>query len=169
MHIDAFALTSILLTVAALLAFVNRRFIGLPSTIGVMALALLASLAMAGIGSVSPAFIDGVRHLLEEVNFSDALLDVMLAFLLFTGALHVKLEDLAGEKWTIGALATVGVMISTALVGVLTKLFFVAIGACLGALTHWLIRQIDDDLGWITRERDRPVRPNHAVARLTGE
>lgn len=125
---DAFALSSILLTVAALLAFVNRRFIGLPSTIGVMALALLASLIMVGVGAVSPTFIDGVRKLLEEVNFSDALLDVMLAFLLFAGALHVKLEDLAGAKWTIGALATVGVVVSTAMVGVLTKLFFMATG-----------------------------------------
>ena len=125
---DAFALSSILLTVAALLAFVNRRFIGLPSTIGVMAMALVASLIMVGVGAVSPHFIEVVRELLEDVNFSDALLDVMLAFLLFAGALHVKLEDLAGQKWIIGALATIGVVISTTAVGVLTKLFFVAIG-----------------------------------------
>ena len=125
---DAFALTAILLTVAALLAFVNRRFIGLPSTIGVMAMALLASLVMVGVGAYSPHFIEVVRELLEEVNFSDALLDVMLAFLLFAGALHVKLEDLAGQKWIIGALATVGVVISTIAVGALTKLFFVATG-----------------------------------------
>ncbi|MFT5731407.1 MAG: CPA1 family monovalent cation:H+ antiporter [Planctomycetota bacterium] len=125
---DAFALASILLTVAALLAFINRRFIGLPSTIGVMAMALLFSLLLVGIGAVSPAFIESVRKLLEEVNFSDALLDVMLAFLLFAGALHVKLEDLAGQKWIIGTLASVGVVVSTAAVGVLAKVFLDAIG-----------------------------------------
>lgn len=124
----AFALTSILLTVAALLAFINRRFIGLPSTIGVMAMALVASLIMVGVGAASPHFIEVVRQLLEDINFSDALLEVMLAFLLFAGALHVKLEDLAGQKWIIGVLATVGVAISTVAVGALTKLFFVATG-----------------------------------------
>ncbi|MEM8709713.1 MAG: sodium:proton antiporter [Planctomycetota bacterium] len=123
-----FALTSILLTVAGLLAFVNRRFLGLPSTIGVMALALVASAIMVGVGAFQPEVTAYARKILSEVDFSEALLDVMLAFLLFAGALHVKLQDLAGQRWIIGILATVGVVVSTVLVGVLTKLFLSATG-----------------------------------------
>ncbi len=125
---EPFALISLLISVAAILAFVNRRFVGLPSTIGVMAMALALSLILVGVGVASPKFIEHVRQLLETVDFSDALLDVMLAFLLFAGALHVKLEDLAGQKWIIGTLATVGVVVSTVLVGVLSKLLLGALG-----------------------------------------
>ena len=126
--LDLFALVSILLTIAALLAFVNRRFFGLPSTIGVMAMAMLFSVATFVLGSYEPAVTEAAETLLAQVDFSGALLDVMLAFLLFAGALHVKLEDLAGEKWVIGILATVGVVVSTVLIGVLSKLLLDALG-----------------------------------------
>ena len=125
---DLFALVSILLAVAALLAFVNRRFFGLPSTIGVMAMALIMSTLTFAIGRVAPEVTDSARELLGQVDFSGALLDVMLAFLLFAGALHVKLEDLAGEKWIIGILATIGVAVSTVLIGVFSKLLLDALG-----------------------------------------
>lgn len=125
---DLFALVSILLAVAALLAFVNRRFFGLPSTIGVMAMALVMSTLTFAVGRVAPGVTDGAREVLAQVDFSGALLDVMLAFLLFAGALHVKLEDLAGEKWIIGILATIGVAVSTVLIGVLSKILLDALG-----------------------------------------
>ena len=125
---DLFALVSILLAVAALLAFVNRRFFGLPSTIGVMAIALVMSTLTFAVGRFAPGVTDGAREILAQVDFSGALLDVMLAFLLFAGALHVKLEDLVGEKWVIGILATIGVAVSTVLIGVFSKLLLDALG-----------------------------------------
>ncbi len=126
--VDLFSLVSLVLVVAALLAFLNRRFLKLPSTIGVMLLALVVSLATFAIGQFEPTLVDSARSLLLQVDFSDTLLDVMLAFLLFAGALHVKLEDLAGQKWVIGTLATVGVVVSTVLVGVATRYTLIAIG-----------------------------------------
>lgn len=125
---DLFSLVSILLVVAALLAFLNRRFLKLPSTIGVMLLALVVSLVTFGVGRVEPQLVESAKTLLLQVNFSGTLLDVMLAFLLFAGALHVKLEDLAGEKWVIGTLATVGVVVSTLLVGAATRYTLMALG-----------------------------------------
>lgn len=125
---DLFSLVSILLVVAALLAFLNRRFLKLPSTIGVMLLALVVSLVTFGLGRVQPQLVESAKSLLLQIDFSGALLDVMLAFLLFAGALHVKLEDLAGEKWVIGTLATVGVVVSTVLVGAATRYTLMALG-----------------------------------------
>jgi CPA1 family monovalent cation:H+ antiporter len=112
-----------LLTVAltaALLYGMNRRFGRLPATIGVTVWGLLASLALVAAGALGSPVHAVARRLVARVDFRAALLDGMLAFLLFAGALEVDLEALLGEKALIGALATVGVAISTALVGGLT-------------------------------------------------
>ena len=96
-------------------AWINHRFLGLPTTIGVMVLALLASLVVV---TLAPAGLrEEARAALERIDFSHALLDVLLAFLLFAGALHVKVDQLYERKWVIGVLATVGVLVSTFVVG----------------------------------------------------
>ncbi len=106
---------AITLVVAAVTAWINERFLGLPTTVGVMVLALLASLAVV---VLAPAGLrEEARAVLERIDFSHALLDVLLAFLLFAGALHVKIDQLYERKWLIGILATVGVLISTFVVG----------------------------------------------------
>jgi len=106
---------SITLVVAAVTAWINQRFLGLPTTIGVMVLALLASLVVV---ALAPAGLrEEARAALERIDFSHALLDVLLAFLLFAGALHVKVDQLYERKWVIGVLATVGVLVSTFVVG----------------------------------------------------
>ena len=112
---------AILISVSALFAYVNHRFLGLPTTIGVMVIAMMASLliyvvSLLGFGD----FHSQATHLLEGIDFNRTLLHGMLSFLLFAGALHVNLSDLSKQKWIILSLATVGVCISTFLVGTIT-------------------------------------------------
>ncbi len=117
-----FEVLSATLVTAAFLAWINHRFVRLPTTIGVMIIALVMSLGLQGMHALGLPVLDVVNAMLAEIDFSHALLDVMLAFLLFAGALHVQIEDLVGQKWVIGTLATVGVIVSTFLVGGMTWL-----------------------------------------------
>jgi len=65
---------------------------------------------------------------LEGIDFNKALMHGMLSFLLFSGALHVNLEDLARHKWIISILATFGVVMSTFIVGGSAWVVFLIIG-----------------------------------------
>jgi len=112
---------AILLTLSAAFAYINHRFIGLPTTIGVMLIALLASILVSVAGGLGFASIEQqAAEFLGSIDFNVTLMNGMLSFLLFAGALHVNLDDLAKLKWTILSLATVGVCISTVVVGFLT-------------------------------------------------
>lgn len=117
-----FAIISILLTLAALFSYINHRWIRLPTTIGLMVIALVMSLLLILIGKIFPGIgiEESVRQILTEVDFSDTLLHGMLSFLLFAGALFVNINDLAKQKWVITLLATTGIVMSTFIVGVLT-------------------------------------------------
>ena len=107
------------LVITALLAYVNHRFVGMPTTIGVMATALVFSLALIGLDAI------GVAHslrqyeesLLRSIDFSDVLMQGMLSLLLFAGALHVDLSELKRYRVQVGALALFGTVLSTVLVG----------------------------------------------------
>ncbi len=125
---EVFQLLSLLIVIAAALSWVNHRYIGLPTTIGVMVIALAISLGLHVASAFGFSVEASVVELLQKVDFSSTLLNVMLAFLLFAGALHVNIGDLANQKWIIGGLATIGVMVSTALVAGLTALLTSALG-----------------------------------------
>lgn len=106
-------ITSILLTVSALFAYLNYRTLKLPTTIGVMVISLVFSLVLILLSQAG--FTDGERiasHIIGQIEFDDALLNGMLGFLLFAGAMHINLGELMQRKWTIGVLASVGVIIS---------------------------------------------------------
>ena len=107
---------------AAVLYGINRRLRGLPATIGVTVWALVASLALVAAGALGSPVHDFARRLVARVNFRQTLLDGMLSLLLFAGALEVDLDALLGEKALVAVLATVGVAISTAIIGGLTLL-----------------------------------------------
>ena len=115
-----FEIAAIFLVVTALLAYVNHRFIGLPTTIGVMVTSLSLSLMLLGLDSL------GYLHqlhtyevsLLRSVDFSNVLMQGMLSLLLFAGALHVDLSELRDYRWQVGLLAVLGTVLSTAVVGV---------------------------------------------------
>lgn len=126
---EAFQIAALLLVVAAVVAWLNHRYVGLPTTIGVMLVALAISLGLQGMHALGLPVKEPVVELLHEVDFSHALLDVMLAFLLFAGALHVDIGDLLGNRWIIGGMATLGVAASTFLVAGLFYLVANAAGA----------------------------------------
>jgi CPA1 family monovalent cation:H+ antiporter len=118
--LSIFDLVAILLTVSAVFAFVNAKLLRLPTTIGVMIMGLAASLILIGLElltaetQLSRALSDAVR----QIDFTEALMHGMLAFMLFAGALQVDLGELKSRAASVGLLATVGVVLSTAIVGV---------------------------------------------------
>ncbi|ODV09859.1 MAG: sodium:proton antiporter [Rubrivivax sp. SCN 70-15] len=107
------------LVVTALLAYLNQRFVGLPIAIGVMATALLLSLAIVALDAAGWGH--GLRQyeesLLRSIDFSNVLMQGMLSLLLFAGALHVDLSELRAYRWQVGALAVVSTLLSTLAVG----------------------------------------------------
>ncbi len=116
---DLFSTASLLMTVTALFAYVNYRFIRLPITIGVMVISLLFSLLLVLLSKAGLSFgIDYTERLLAGVDFDATLMEGMLSFLLFAGALHINLNELLDKRWVVGILASIGVVTSTAIVGV---------------------------------------------------
>jgi len=112
---------AILITAAALFSYLNQRFIRLPNTIGLMVISLGLSVALVLIGVLGwPTLRLEAETFLRGIDFHETLMQGMLSFLLFAGALHVNLSDLRKQKWIIALLATLGVVISTFLVGGLT-------------------------------------------------
>ena len=123
-----FVVFAIVITLTALFAFVNERFFKLPATIGAMISALVASMILIGLAHTGIADVGWARTMLETVDFDDLLMKGMLSFLLFAGALHVNLASLFERKWSILALATVGVTLSTFLIGTATWGLFRLLG-----------------------------------------
>ncbi len=122
-------LAAALLTLAALFGYVNHRFVGLPTTIGIMVITMIVSLGMVLLGKAGlPGAADSALALLAAVDFDEALMQGMLSFLLFAGALHVDLEELARHRWIIAALATGGVVFTTFAVGSLAWLVLSLLG-----------------------------------------
>lgn len=118
---------AILITLAAVFSYLNYRYIKLPTTIGIMLIALIISavLIIAGKMGFESLFLHA-ESILRSIDFHQTLMNGMLSFLLFAGALHVDLNDLAKQKWLVMFLATFGVLVSTFLVGGLTWLVFSA-------------------------------------------
>lgn len=127
-HIGLFEIIAILITLAALFSYVNHRFLGLPTTIGLMILAMVLSTALIIAGTFVPSVRDAAEAMLESIDFDETLLHGMLGYLLFAGALHINLNDLARHKVVIGTLASIGILISTALVGGATWSIFRLVG-----------------------------------------
>lgn len=123
MHaLSAFDLVAILIVVTAVLGFLNAKVLRLPHTIGLLVMGLAASLVLVGLEVAYPdiPLTRGITDLVRQIDFQDAVLKGMLGFLLFAGALHVDVSALRSRAWTVGVMATVGVVVSTAIVGVLS-------------------------------------------------
>lgn len=113
-----FEIVAVLLTLSAVFGWINHRYLKLPPTIGLMVMSLGLSLVLVFVGSIFPPVTEEARQFLASIDFDEALLHGMLGFLLFAGALHVNLGDLREQRWVITLLATVGVLLSTAVIGV---------------------------------------------------
>ncbi len=127
-HLGLSEIIAILITLAALFSYVNHRLLGLPTTIGLMILAIVLSTALIIAGTFVPSVRDAAEAMLESIDFDETLLHGMLGYLLFAGALHINLNDLARHKVVIGTLASIGIVISTALVGGATWCIFRLVG-----------------------------------------
>lgn len=114
-----FSAISLIITLSALLGYINHKWLKLPSTIGVMILSLGIGISLKIAGRISPDTIAPIREYMSQFNFSAFVLDIILCFLLFAGALHVKFSELKEAKTTVISYATVGVLISTFLIGFL--------------------------------------------------
>jgi len=124
-----FQLAAIVITLTAALAYVNARFLRLPATVGLMAVAMLGSVVLivldqSGVVEVAPR----VRQLVSDLDFGNTLLHGMLGLLLFAGALHIDIGELGAQKLTVAALALGGTVISTLLVGSVTYVGLHALG-----------------------------------------
>lgn len=125
---DILDISAILLCLSAVFAWLNQRFLKLPATIGLMAIALACSLGVVGVGLLVPSLQAQATTFLAQVDFNETLMEGMLGVLLFAGALHVNLDDLVEQKVLIGVLASIGVVASTFLVGGLIYLLLGALG-----------------------------------------
>ncbi|MFL2613292.1 MAG: cation:proton antiporter [Flavobacteriaceae bacterium] len=110
-------LATLLLLLASLFSIINLRLLKLPQTIGLMVLAIFLSAGVLIVGQISPGFLSFATSLTEEFDFSVLLIDVMLPFLLFAGAISVNVHELLKDKLTILLLASFGVIFSTFAVG----------------------------------------------------
>jgi len=115
-------LSTLLLLLASVFSIINLRILKLPQTIGLMVLAIFMSLGVLVVGLVVPDFLSFATSLTEQFDFSVLLIDVMLPFLLFAGAISVNVHELLKDKVTILLLASFGVIFSTFAVG--TGLFW---------------------------------------------
>jgi len=129
-----FQIFALLMTLTALFSYVNYRVFKLPTTIGVMLIALLFSLFLVGLKQLGFGVDALTREVLGKINFDDTLMQGMLSFLLFAGALHINLDDLKKDKWTVATLSIVGVAISTFLFGSLIYYVLGWLGHPLGYL-----------------------------------
>jgi CPA1 family monovalent cation:H+ antiporter len=110
-------LSTILITLAAVFTLINIRLLKLPQTIGLMILALCLSIVVTVVGIVFPQVFETVTEITREFDFSELLVNVMLPFLLFAGAISVNVHELLKDKVTILLLASFGVIFSTFAVG----------------------------------------------------
>jgi len=117
---DIFTIIAVLISFSAIFSYFNDRYFHLPRTIGLMLFALLLSIALIVVGRTGWDIRDQATELIRRVDFNRLLLQGMLGFLLFAGALHVEANELLRHKWFIFLLATVGTLISTFLIGGIT-------------------------------------------------
>ncbi len=119
---DLFNTIAGLLTLAAVFSYLNHRYIGMPVSIGVTLISLVLSVSLIALDFLGVELAERFQVMLAQIDFSETLLQGMLSFLLFAGALHININQLMARKWFIGLLATVGVLISTFLVAGMTWL-----------------------------------------------
>jgi len=119
-----FQIIAILISLTAMFSYLNYRYFKLPSTIGVMLIALLVSLGLIVTGHFAPWIRDAAVRLLNQVDFDNTLMQGMLCFLLFAGALTINLDDLAEQTAVIAPLAIAGVVISMFIFGTLIYFTF---------------------------------------------
>ena len=123
---NIFSISAILVGLSAFFGYINYRFLHLPHTIGLVVIALAASLSIIGFDLIEPSVQIGRRitDVLRQIDFNETLMHGMLSFLLFAGALHADFSALKTRRLSIGVMAGLGTFISTFVVGVVMWFLF---------------------------------------------
>ena len=119
MEYDYFSIAAILTVISALFGYLNVRFLKLPITIGLMVITIVFTIIIIAIGQFDDSLLIRERELIRQIDFKAVLLDVMLSFLLFAGALHTNFDQLKVQRGPVLVFATLGVLVSTFLVGII--------------------------------------------------
>jgi len=125
---DYFSITTVLIVLAAIFGYLNAKFLKLPITIGLMVITIVFTLIIIAIGQFDDTLLLREKELVSQINFKIVLLDIMLSFLLFAGALHTNFAQLKVQRWPVLIFATAGVLISTFLVGIIMSYILQLIG-----------------------------------------
>jgi CPA1 family monovalent cation:H+ antiporter len=118
------AIATVLIVLSALFGYINVRFLKLPTTIGLMLITIIFTLLVLATSLFNDTLLEHEKMLIAQIDFQSVLLDVMLSFLLFAGALHTNFQQLKVQRKPILAFATFSTLISTFLVGVFTYYLF---------------------------------------------
>ena len=115
---DYFTIATVLIILSAVFGYINERFLKMPLTIGLMIITIVFTLIVVIIGQFDDTLLLREKELITQIDFKTVLLDVMLSFLLFAGALHTNFAQLKVQRWPVLVFATAGVLVSTFLVGI---------------------------------------------------
>lgn len=120
---DYFTIASVLIFLSAVFGYINVRFLKLPNSIGLMLITIVFTLVVFAISGFNDTLLNAEKYIITQIDFRTVLMDVMLSFLLFAGALHTNFEQLKVQRWPVFAFASLGVLVSTFLVG--TAMYYI--------------------------------------------
>ncbi|BCH24276.1 cation:proton antiporter [Mesorhizobium sp. L-8-3] len=171
--VSIFEIAALLLTLSAIFGWINLRFFKLPHTIGLLLMGLASSIFLLGMHRLLPDLGIGARmtHAIGSIDFYSTIMDGMLAFLLFAGALHVDLRPLKNQKWAIALMASIGVVISTVVIAVCLWLAARALGFQLSmpwALVFGALISPTDPVAVLSLLKSADV-PESIEAKIAGE
>lgn len=115
---DYFLIITVLVFLSAIFGYLNVRILKLPNTIGLMVITIVFTLAVLVLSYFDATLLNAEKYIITHIDFRTVLLDIMLSFLLFAGALHTNFEQLRIQRWPVLAFATLGILVSTFLVGI---------------------------------------------------
>lgn len=125
---DYFSIATILTVLSAVFGYINVKFLKLPLTIGLMLITMVFTIVVVAIGQFDDTLLLREKELISNIDFKTVLLDIMLSFLLFAGALHTNFNQLKVQRWPVFVFATLGVLMSTFLVAIIIFYSFDLIG-----------------------------------------
>lgn len=115
---DAYLIATILILLSGIFGYINTRFLKLPNTIGLMVITIAFTLIVIALSYFDPTLLNFEKEIISKINFRELLLEEMLSFLLFAGALHTNFKQLKIQRWPVLLFSTFGVLTSTFLVGI---------------------------------------------------
>ena len=115
---DAYLIATTLIFLSAIFGYINVRFLKLPNTIGLMIITIVFTLCVIALSYLDPTLLNFEKEMISKLDFRELLLEEMLSFLLFAGALHTNFNQLKIQRWPVLMFATLGVLASTFLVGI---------------------------------------------------